>query len=97
MSFTIRAPLCDRFVITLINKKIITPDDLTKREDGAVMLNEQGRRTFITAWQKRKDDELKHPFLEEKMEWGIVAYAQALLLSRYIRGNLDAYPPFMWK
>ena len=93
----LRAPLCDRFVITLINKKIITPDDLTKREDGAVMLNEQGRRTFITAWQKRKDDELKHPFLEEKMEWGIVAYAQALLLSRYIRGDLDAYPPFMWK
>ena len=62
----LRAPLCDRFVITLINKKIITPDDLTKREDGAVMLNEQGRRTFITAWQKRKDDELKHPFLEKK-------------------------------
>ena len=92
-----RAPLCDRFVITLINKKIITPEDFTRREDGAVILNEQGRRTFFTSWQKRKDDELSHPFLEEKMEWGVVAYSQALLLSRYIRGDLDAYPPFMWK
>lgn len=93
----IRSPLCDRFVLTVINKKIISADDLEKREDGAVILTDNGRRAFITAWQKRKDDELKHPFLDEKIEWGNVAYAQALLLARYIRGDLDAYPPFMWK
>ena len=62
-----------------------------------VRLTDDGRRTFITAWQKRKDDELKHPFLDEKMEWGIVPYAQSLLLARFIRGDIDAYPPFMWK
>lgn len=92
-----RSPLCDRFVLTLINKKIISANDMVKQEDGAVRLTDNGRRAFISAWQKRKDDELKHPFLDEKMEWGIVPYAQALLLARYIRGDLDAYPPFMWK
>lgn len=93
----LRSPLCDRFVLTLIKKKIITAKDLEKREDGAVILTDNGRRTFITAWQKRKDDELKHPFLDEKIEWGIVPYTQALLLARNIRGDLDEYPPFMWK
>lgn len=93
----LRAPLCDRFVLTLINKKIISANNLEKREDGAVILTENGRKTFLTAWQKRKDDELKHPFLDEKIEWGIVPYAQALLLARNIRGDIDAYPPFMWK
>ncbi len=92
-----RAPLCDRFVLTLINKRIIAPSDLEKREDGAVLLTENGRRTFISAWQKRKSDVLRHPFLDEKVEWGVLPYAQALLLARYIRGDLDAYPPFMWK
>ncbi len=92
-----RAPLCDRFVLTVINKKIITSSDLEKREDGAVILTDKGRRAFITAWQNRKKDELKHPFLDEKTEWGMLPYSQALLLARYIRGDLDAYPPFMWK
>ena len=93
----LRAPLCDRFVLTLINKKIITANDMVKQEDGAVRLTDNGRRSFITAWQKRKDDELRHPFLDEKIEWGIVPYAQALLLARFIRGDLNGYPPFMWK
>ena len=93
----LRAPLCDRFVLTLINKKVISAKDLEKQEDGAVRLTDNGRRSFITAWQKRKDDELRHPFLDEKIEWGIVPYAQALLLARFIRGDLNGYPPFMWK
>lgn len=92
-----RSPLCDRFVLSLINKRVITTKDFEKREDGAVLLTENGRRTFISAWQKRKDDELRHPFLSEKMEWGILPYAQALLLARFVRGDVDAYPPFMWK
>ena len=93
----LRSPLCDRFVLTLINKKMISADDLEKREDGAVMLTEKGRKAFFTAWQSRKNDELRHPFLDEKLEWGMVPYSQALLLARSIRGDLDAYPPFMWK
>ena len=92
-----RAPLCDRFVITMINKRIISPSDFEKREDGAVLLTENGRRTFISAGQKRKNDELRHPFLDEKLEWGMLPYSQALLLARYIRGDVDSYPPFMWK
>ena len=92
-----RAVMCDRFVITLINKRIINADDFNMREDGAVMLTENGRNNFISAWQKRKYEEIRHPFLKEKVEWGMLPYVQAMLLSRYIRGDLDSYPPFMWK
>lgn len=92
-----RAPMCDRFVLSVINKRIITNDDFFKREDGAVMLTENGRKSFIGAWQKKKYEEIKHPFLNEKVEWGMLPYVQAMLLARYIRGDLDCYPPFMWK
>ena len=92
-----RAWFCDRFVLMLINKRIISADDFEKREDGAVILNEKGRKEVLAAWQKRKNEVIKHPFLEEKIEWGMLPYVQALLLARYIRGDLDAYPVFMWK
>ncbi len=92
-----RAQMCDRFVLTLINKRTISADQFDVREDGAVLLNDDGRRAFLTAWQKRKDDEIRHPFLDEKVQWGMLPYAQALLLSRYLRGDLDTYPPFLWK
>lgn len=92
-----RAVMCDRFVLTMINKRTISPDHFEMREDGAVLLNDDGRRTFLTAWQNRKDEEIKHPFLEEKVQWGMILYTQALLLSRYLRDDLDSYPPFLWK
>lgn len=92
-----RAVMCDRFVLTMINKRTISPDQFEMREDGAVLLNDDGRRTFLTAWQNRKDEEIKHPFLEEKVQWGMIPYTQALLLSRYLRDDLDSYPPFLWK
>lgn len=92
-----RALMCDRFVLTLINKRTISASQFELKEDGAVLLNDDGRRTFLTAWQKRKEDEIRHPFLDEKVQWGMLPYAQALLLSRYLRGDLDAYPPFLWK
>lgn len=92
-----RTPMCDRFVVSLINKRILTEEDLVQREDGAVILTELGRKNFIGAWQKRKYDEIKHPFLNEKVEWGMLPYVQALLLARTIRGDLDGYPPFLWK
>lgn len=92
-----RALMCDRFVLTMINKRLIAPNHFTLREDGAVLLNDEGRRAFLTAWQNRKDDEIRHPFLDEKVQWGMLPYAQALLLARYLRGDLDAYPPFLWK
>ena len=92
-----RALMCDRFVLTMINKRLIAPNHFTLREDGTVLLNDEGRRVFLTAWQNRKDDEIRHPFLDEKVQWGMLPYAQALLLARYLRGDLDAYPPFLWK
>lgn len=92
-----RALMCDRFVLLLINKRMIHADAFEQREDGAVVLTDTGRRTFLAAWQNRKCDLIKHPFLNEKVEWGMLPYAQALLLARYIRGDLDCYPPFLWK
>ena len=92
-----RSQMCDRFVLTMINKRIISESDFDCQEDGAVLLNEKGRRIFLDAWQKRKADEIKHPFIHEIVEWGMLPYVQALLLSRYIRGDIDGYPPFMWK
>ena len=92
-----RAWYCDRFVIMLINKKIVNAGDFEIRENGAVILNDKGRKNVLSAWQTRKTTTIKHPFLAENVEWGILPYVQALILARYIRGDLDAYPPFMWK
>ena len=92
-----RAPLADRFVLSLINLGTVTAKDFESKENGAVYLKDDARRNFLSAWQKRKQEEITHPFLKEKIAWGLVPHAQAMLLSRYLRGDLDAYPPFMWK
>lgn len=93
----LRAVFCDRLVLTLINKKIITGSNFVEKEDGAVIMEDEARKTFLSAWQTKKQEVLEHPFLKEKVEWGIVPYVQALLLSRFIRGDLDGYPSFFWK
>lgn len=93
----LRTPFVDRLVLSLINNRVIHADDFRLTEDGAILLNDKGRNTFLTAWQDKKRETLKHPFLGEKIYWGLVPYIQALLLSRYIRGDLDLYPPFFWK
>ena len=62
-----------------------------------MLLTDDGRKKFLKAWQERKRDALTHPYLNEKMSWGLIPYVQALLLARYLRGDLDAYPPFLWK
>lgn len=93
----LRAPLADRFVMTQINLGIFTEKDFMKKENGAVFMSDDARKCFLSAWQKRKQEMIMHPYLKEKIQWGMVAYAQAMLLSRYLRGDLDAYPPFLWK
>lgn len=93
----LRSVMADRFVITLINKKMIKNNHFDKKENGAVILNEEGRKIFLTSWQLKKQDTIKHPFLNEKIEWGMVPHAQAMLLARFLRGDLDEYPPFFWK
>ena len=93
----LRAPLADRFVLTLINTRQVHAEDFEKRENGAVYLRDNARKTILAAWQTRKREQIVHPFLKEKIEWGLVPHAQALLLARFLRGDLDAYPPFLWK
>lgn len=60
-------------------------------------MTDDARKTFLSAWQKRKQETIMHPYLKEKIQWGMVAFSQAMLLSRHLRGDLDAYPPFLWK
>ncbi len=92
-----RAILSDRFVLTLINKQIVQEGHFQKQGDEAVLLTDIGRRQFFNAWQQRKKEQITHPFVKEKVEWGLVPYIQALLLARTIRGDLQQYPPFLWK
>jgi CRISPR-associated protein Cas1 len=93
----LRAPLVDRLALTLVNRQQIRPHHFRTEESGAVLLTDDGRKEVLTAWQKRKQDELEHPFLGEKIPVGLVLHAQALLLARHLRADLDAYPPFEWR
>ena len=93
----LRAVMADRFVLTLINKKIVTANGFVKMENGAVYMNDDTRKIILSNWQRKKQETLKHPFLDEKVEWGLIPYVQAILLARTIRGDLEEYPPFLTK
>lgn len=93
----LRPVLVDRQVLTLINTKVMSAKFFSSAEDGAVLFNDKGKRTFLEAWQSHKKEEIRHPYLEEKIPWGLVPYVQAILLARHIRGDIEAYPPFLWK
>lgn len=93
----LRPCMADRFVLTLVNNRAIRPEDFQTQDSGAVLLTDEGRKRFLKAWQERKRDTLTHPYLREKMSWGMIPYVQALLLARFIRGDMEAYPPFLWK
>ncbi|USG67409.1 type I-C CRISPR-associated endonuclease Cas1c [Brevibacillus ruminantium] len=93
----LRGVYADRLVLSLINKRIINSKGFHKKENGAVIMDEDTRKQVLKAWQERKQEKIIHPYLHEKISWGLVPYAQALLLARFIRGDLDEYPPFLWK
>lgn len=93
----LRSVCADRFVLSLINKKQVQASDFVKKESGAVLMTDEARKKIFELWHNRKDEKITHPFLKEKISWGLVPHAQALLLARFIRGDLDAYPPFLWK
>ena len=90
----LRAPLADRFVLTLINRGQMKLDDFLTEASGAVRLKDDARKTFLTAYQERKKESLKHPYLEESIELGLLPHAQALLLARHLRGDMQYYTPF---
>ncbi len=93
----LRPCMADRFVLTLINNRKIKASDFLRMESGAVQLTDDGRKAFLNSWQTRKKETLTHPYLGEKLPWGMIPYIQSLLLARHLRGDLDAYPPFLWK
>lgn len=92
-----RSVYADRFVLSLANKRMVSKKGFVTKENGSVIMDDNTRKIILKAWQERKQDKITHPFLKIKLEWGLVPYAQALLLARYIRGDIDEYPPFMWK
>lgn len=93
----LRPVFVDRFVLTLINTREIQAKHFLRQAGGVVLMTDEGRKVILTAWQNRKKEEITHPYLKEKMPWGLVPYVQALLLARCLRGDLDGYPPFLWK
>ena len=93
----LRPVLADRLALSLINRRQISPSDFRITESGAVWLNDAARKEVLIAYQTRKQDTITHPFLNEEIQLGLVPHVQALLLARHLRGDLDGYPPFLWK
>lgn len=93
----LRPVVADRLALSLINRRELGASHFETSDAGGVSLNDQGRKVVLTAYQKRKDQHLTHPFIGEETTYGMIPHLQALLLSRYLRGDLDAYPAFLWK
>ncbi|MBR3382846.1 MAG: type I-C CRISPR-associated endonuclease Cas1 [Clostridia bacterium] len=93
----LRPCLADRFVLTLINNRMIKASDFIKTESGAVMIKDDARKSLLASWQEKKREVVTHPYLGEKVSLGLVPYVQAQLLARYLRGDLEEYPPFLLK
>jgi CRISPR-associated protein Cas1 len=93
----LRAPMAERFVLTLINRGQIKLTDFVTEATGAVQLRDDARKVFLTAFQERKKETLRHPYLNENIELGLIPHAQSLLLSRHLRGDMAYYTPFVVK
>ena len=93
----LRPVLVDRFVLTQINNRQITSKDFIETGNGAIEFSEEGRKRYLTEWQKHKQNSIRHPYLKEQIPWGLVPHVQSLLLARFIRGDIDGYPPFLWR
>lgn len=93
----LRSPFVDRFVVSSVNNRIINPKHFEFRETGEVHLTDEGRRILFSRWQERKRESITHPFTKEKVPWGLVPFLQARLLAKCIHGEIDGYPPFLWK
>jgi CRISPR-associated protein Cas1 len=92
----LRPVLADRLVLTLINRKQVKGSGFVSKESGGILMDDDTRKKVLVAWQERKQDQITHPYLKEKIPFGLIPHVQALLLARYLRGDLDAYPPFFW-
>ena len=93
----LRPVFVDRFVITAINNQIVSEHSFEELPTGETYLSEKGRRALFDSWQERKRSMITHPFLKEKIPRGLVPHIQAQLLAKAMRGEIDGYPPFLWK
>ena len=89
--------LADRTALSLVNRQQVRGKGFKKTETGAVVMDDDTRKEVLVAYQKRKQEEIHHPFLGEKVTLGLLPHIQAMLLARHLRGDLDGYPPFLWK
>jgi len=92
----LRPVMVDRLALSLVNRKQITGKGFTQKESGGILMDDETRKAVLVAWQERKKEELVHPYLKEKIPYGLLPHVQAMLLARHLRGDLDAYPPFFW-
>jgi CRISPR-associated protein Cas1 len=92
-----RPLLADRLALSLVNRQQVRPRGFRTTESGAVLMDDDTRKEVLRAYQARKQEEILHPFLAEKILIGLLLHAQAMLLARHLRGDLDAYPAFIWK
>lgn len=93
----LRPVLADRLALTLINRRQVGAAGFSRSDSGGVTMNDATRKEVLVAWQLRKQEEILHPFLNERIPFGLVPHAQALLLARYLRGDMDSYPSYFWR
>jgi CRISPR-associated protein Cas1 len=92
----LRPVFADRLALSLVNRKQVSGKGFTQKESGGILMDDDTRKTVLSAWQERKKEEIMHPFLKERIPFGLIPHVQAMLLARFLRGDLDAYPPFFW-
>jgi len=92
----LRPVFADRLALSLVNRKQVTGKGFTQKESGGILMDDDTRKSVLTAWQDRKKEEIVHPYLNERIPFGLIVHVQAMLLARHLRGDLDAYPPFFW-
>jgi CRISPR-associated protein Cas1 len=92
-----RPVIADRIVLSLINRRQVDPKGFKRAENGAVVMDDTTRKILLVEYQNRKHDEVEHPYINEKVPIGLLFFIQANLMARYIRGDIDGYPPFFWR
>jgi CRISPR-associated protein Cas1 len=90
----LRPFIVDRLALNLVNLQQVCSSDFLKKESGGIIMTDKGRKEVLAAWQKKKQDEITHPYLNEKIPIGLLPYVQAMMMARFLRGDIDGYPPF---
>ncbi|MDM7986260.1 MAG: type I-C CRISPR-associated endonuclease Cas1c [Smithella sp.] len=92
----LRPVFADRLALSLVNRRQVTGKGFVRKESGGILMDDDTRKAVLTAWQDRKKEEIMHPYLKERIPFGLIPHVQAMLLARHLRGDLDGYPPYFW-